>query len=169
MSRVESGCGRSSKAGALREDSTTLGTRGPWLSRDGSHLVVGREDQDVALCGLNPRDPGRLLKIPGRQTNHLRFSPDGQTLAASSHGSQEILLCDLESGRRQLTFRGHAASVMGLAFAADGRSLASLSLLDPVILVWDLATHRGACRPSPRCFPTHSGPKAACSPRRMAI
>jgi WD40 repeat protein len=118
------------------------------FSPDGSQIAIGRKDRDVTLSGLGRCGPVRPLGIPTRQTNSLRFSPDRRTLAVSSDDSQEIVLWDLESGRRWTALRGHTTSVMGLAFAADGRSLASLSLLDPVVLVWDLATHQ------PRRVPT---------------
>src|SRR5262249_24284840 len=73
------------------------------FSPDGHYLAVGRYEPDVVLFDLGRGGPGRLLGIPVRETKDLRFSPDGRTLAISSHLSPEIILWDLEAGRRRMT------------------------------------------------------------------
>jgi WD40 repeat protein len=112
------------------------------FSPDGRYLAVGGDGADVVLCDLVRGGPGRLLEIPVRETKDLPFSPDGRTLAVSNHRSREIILWDVEKGRRRMTLPGHTTHVIGLAFAPDGQSLTSVGLLDPVVRVWDLATER---------------------------
>ena len=112
------------------------------FSPDGRYLAIGRDGADIMLCDLVRGGPGRLLEIPVRETKDLRFSPDGRTLAVSNHRSCEIILWDLETGRRRMTLRGHPTPVTGLAFSPDGESLTSVGLLDPVAFVWDLAAGR---------------------------
>jgi WD40 repeat protein len=112
------------------------------FSPDGRYLAVGRDEPDVVLCDLGRRGPARHLGIPVEKTSNLRFSPDGRTLAVSSHRSREIILWDIETGQRRMTLRGHSSPVMTMAFAPDGRSLASAAWPDPAVLLWDLATGR---------------------------
>jgi WD40 repeat protein len=112
------------------------------FSPDGRYLAVGRDEPDVALFDLGREGHGRLLGVPVRETNRLRFSPDGRTLAMASARSSEIILWDLEAGRRRMTLRGHTPPVTDLTFADDGRSLASVAHPEPVVLLWDLDTGR---------------------------
>jgi WD40 repeat protein len=108
-------------------------------SPDGRHLAIGRDGPNVVLC-----DPagggGRPLGIPVRRTSDVRFSPDGRMLAVSSHASHEVILWDIEAGRPRMTLRGHTAAVTALAFAPDGRSLASASAGE--VILWDLSPGR---------------------------
>jgi WD40 repeat protein len=108
------------------------------FSPDGRRLVVGGREPDIVLCDPGPEGPERPLGIPVRETSDLSFSPDGRTLAVSSFLSHEIILWDLETGRRRMTLRGHSWPVLGLAFSPGGRSLASAARTDRTIRVWDL-------------------------------
>lgn len=53
------------------------------FSPDGRFLAVGREESDVFLFDLRRGGQRRPLGIPIRDIRHLRFAPDGQTLALS--------------------------------------------------------------------------------------
>jgi WD40 repeat protein len=74
----------------------------------------------------------------------VKLSPDGQTLAISSYDSPEIVLWDVVADHERQTLKGHSAPVLHLAFAPDGRSLASATgtIADSRILIWNLATGR---------------------------
>jgi WD40 repeat protein len=60
-------------------------------------------------------------------------SPDGLTLASGGHDSA-IRLWDPVTGQERGVLRGQGAAVKALAFAADGKVLASL---DAAIKLWD--------------------------------
>ena len=114
------------------------------FARDGRHLAIGGDLRGVALFDLGHPDREQPRQIPFPSLSQLAISPDGQTAAMSSYESHEIILWDLALGRERLTLKGHSATVMHLAFTADGRSLASAtgSIVDRPIRVWNVATGR---------------------------
>jgi WD40 repeat protein len=114
------------------------------FSRDGRSLAVGGAKADIFLFDVEAGGAERPLRIPIRYSSvkGLAFSPDGQTLAASSYLNHEILLWDLAAGRERARLRGHASPVISLAFSPDGASLASGGVRDDAIILWDLASGR---------------------------
>jgi WD40 repeat protein len=72
----------------------------------------------------------------------VAFSPDGSTLASAGE-DEMVRLWDTASGASRRVLAGHAQTVTGLAFSADGRRLASSSgsLGRPgEVRLWDVAT-----------------------------
>jgi RNA polymerase sigma factor (sigma-70 family) len=72
----------------------------------------------------------------------MRFSPDGHWLAwgGKANGDNEseaVHLWDVWRGEKVRPLTGHDQPVSGLAFAPDGRTLASCSW-DTTLLIWDL-------------------------------
>jgi WD40 repeat protein len=77
----------------------------------------------------------------------LSFSPDG-TLLAFRGPDRTICICDVGTGTEVGRFHGHDGVVAALAFAADGKTLASGSA-DTTILLWDVASlKRDMARPA---------------------
>jgi WD40 repeat protein/uncharacterized caspase-like protein len=78
------------------------------------------------------------------QTGHsslvgsVAFSPDGKTLASSSH-DHTIKLWDVSTGTELRSLMGHSDSVNSVAFSPDGNTLASGSS-DNTISLWDVGT-----------------------------
>jgi WD40 repeat protein len=76
----------------------------------------------------------------------VAFSPDGKLLASAAdisainHATADpgIRLRDTSSGKVMATLEGHKDCVLSLAFAPDGKTLASSSL-DASIRIWDVA------------------------------
>jgi WD40 repeat protein len=130
-------------------------------------LVFAPEGQTLAVSGsghcfaVNLWDPvtgarrGRL-EDPGRASTprdssvaapaavehgfHIAavaYSPDGGTVAAACYDGV-IRLWDASSGELRRTFSGHAGAVTRLAFAPDGRTLASAG--DDALILWHLGT-----------------------------
>jgi WD40 repeat protein len=128
------------------------------FSSDGHYLAISGDEPHVVFWDLGRGNWEQSLRIPARSTSNLKISPDGRTLAVSSHDSPEILLWDMTTGRNPVTLKGHSAAVMQLAFAPDGRSLASATgtVVDSPIRIWNLATGR-----PDRCITgLSSGPQA---------
>jgi len=89
---------------------------------------------------------GRILKwnlesgeieaemVHGGWVRALACAPDGKSIYAG--GDDSLITCwDLTSGAKVATLRGHAASVVDLAFTPDGEYVISASL-DSSLLVW---------------------------------
>jgi RNA polymerase sigma factor (sigma-70 family) len=87
------------------------------------------------------------IEVPGEGPSRgLRFSPDGRWLARGQ--GRAVQLFDAFRGQLVHTFARHDSSVTGLAFAPDGRKLASSSY-DSTILIWDVASV-AARQPAPQ-------------------
>jgi WD40 repeat protein len=73
------------------------------------------------------------------EVSALAFSPDGRTLAVAV--SRTVQLWDVASGRRVASLEGHAGKVLCLAYAPDGKCLASGSR-DRTVRLWDVTQYR---------------------------
>jgi hypothetical protein len=74
----------------------------------------------------------------------LAFSRDGHSLAAGTSASL-IQLIEVATAKERCQFKGHGANVYGVAFAPDGKTLASASG-DGTVKLWDV-TAPGTERP----------------------
>jgi len=69
----------------------------------------------------------------------VRFSPDGNILAAIIDGDNNIAFWDIRTGKMINVLRGHTDGIEAITFSPDGRMLASGSF-DKSIILWDVAT-----------------------------
>jgi RNA polymerase sigma factor (sigma-70 family) len=127
------------------------------FSPDGRTLASASWDETVKLWETAT---GReRLTLRGHRSTVLgvAFSPDGRRLASAEgawgeygHADRvgrkpgEVRLWDLAAGREVATLAGHDDRVWGVAFAPDGKTLAS-ACWDQKVRLWDLP----AARPAP--------------------
>ncbi|MFD9791518.1 helix-turn-helix domain-containing protein [Streptomyces sp. NPDC059070] len=105
-------------------------------SSDGRRVLVW----DVATGRVRTAYTGPCDTLGAQRLGftHLVFSPDGRTLAAP-YGNQ-VRLWDVTAGRDLATLTGHSGTVQDIAFAPDGRTLATAGS-DRTVRLWDTAGH----------------------------
>ena len=77
----------------------------------------------------------KLVDYPINPISSIAFSPDGQTLAASS--GREIVFWNTDTGKQKATLTG-AGTFRGLMFSSDGRTLAAM--YESEIHLWNIDT-----------------------------
>jgi WD40 repeat protein/beta-lactamase regulating signal transducer with metallopeptidase domain len=119
------------------------------FSPDGATLVSGGSDGTLKVWDLATLKERVSLNSP-LSIRALAFSPDGKTLAqghaideqgADERANLAVRLWDTATWKERGQCLGHRAPVFGLAFAPDGRSLATASK-DETVRVWALPAGR---------------------------
>ena len=89
--------------------------------------------------------PRRTLTGHHFEVYSMAFSPDGKTLASgggylsSDLKPGEIMLWEMDTGKRLRSLTGHTGGVWSVAFSPDGKTLASSSA-DKTIKLWDVSS-----------------------------
>jgi WD40 repeat protein len=93
------------------------------LAPDGRNLA-GSATASVQLWDFPTLRRRFVLVGHSGQVTDFAFTPDGRTLATSSH-DKTVRLWSVANGQELLVLDGHTGPVRALAFSADGRMLAS--------------------------------------------
>jgi WD40 repeat protein len=113
---------------------------------EGKMLASGDDDGLVKVWDAAAHKELRALAKQKGAIQALRFSPDGKILASGGGGYDkkadkpwsELKLWDPETGKEIASLEGHDTSVTSLAFAPDGKTMASCSA-DGSVILWDVA------------------------------
>jgi RNA polymerase sigma factor (sigma-70 family) len=142
------------------------------FSADGKFLATGHEGPDATarLWNIASRKQIRKLAVcRDSRVTCVAFSPDGKTLATGGYHEEHALrLWDVATGKERYGVRGHfeesrgvrgkpnndgfSGRVDALAFAPDGKTLATVGVGDDNIRLWDAPTGQELRR-----FRGHSG------------
>jgi RNA polymerase sigma factor (sigma-70 family) len=116
---------------------------------DGKAVLVATAE---SVLVWDPVEGKSVRTLPGGRGALLTFSPDGKTVAAFGHRGDRghptgtmIFVWDLATGTPRTantTEIGHLGEVDALAFAPDGRTVASSCRSDHTVHLWDAATAR---------------------------
>ena len=114
------------------------------FSPDGRFLATGSDDSEPdPTIKLWETGTGRLIRAwPGGHGTvaALAFSPEGRFLASAHLASGDnVHIWDALGGAKLTTLQGHTDRVRTLAFARDGKSLATAGS-DGTIRLWDVAS-----------------------------
>ncbi|MBI1762291.1 MAG: TIR domain-containing protein, partial [Acidobacteria bacterium] len=114
---------------------------------DGKTLASGSWDKAVKLWEVASGRKLRDFKGHSDDVSSVAFAPDGKTLASGSWNTGRpflfgtditIKLWEVASGRELRELKGHSARVSAVAFAPDGKTLASGSE-DRTVKLWEVA------------------------------
>lgn len=113
------------------------------FSPDGATLAVLEHDQAIQLRDTATRGLRARIKSSIEITPDAAFSRDGTLLATcGAKGPDHMLqVWDTATGRLLGDYRGHKQGIRALAFAPDGRTLASASD-DSTLRLWNVATRQ---------------------------
>src|SRR5262249_18487382 len=104
------------------------------ISPDGKLLTAGSEEDAVRIWETAS---GKEIATFRAQAEALAFVPNSKTLATASGGM--IQLWDVATGKRLDQALGHQKAVRSVAFARQGRVLATLGY-DSTLRLWESTT-----------------------------
>jgi WD40 repeat protein len=107
-------------------------------SPDGERLATASLDDTVQLWSAKGGRATLALRSASSTFGGLVFSPDGRNMAGGSlKQPSDVLVLDAATGKEVRSLHGHTMQIASVAYAPDGKHLASLSM-DNTVRVWDI-------------------------------
>src|SRR5262249_40328497 len=94
------------------------------LSRDGRRAASGSRDKTARVWDVHTGKQLHSLRHP-LEVRGVALSPDGRVLATGCYDAL-VRLYDAETGALRHVLRGHTFRIMCVAFAPDGKHVASV-------------------------------------------
>jgi WD40 repeat protein len=120
---------------------------------DGRYVATTSFDKTVRIWDMASSETVRVIRLwIGEDTDGagtgVAVSPDGKTLAVGGihrvggkkEGGCIVFLIDLASGNVVKALKGHSDMIGAVAFAPDGKRLASGGRDDGAVILWNVAT-----------------------------
>jgi WD40 repeat protein len=107
---------------------------------DGQRIATASLDDTIKLWSAKGGHAVEAFRPAGGTLIRLVFSPDGRHMAGGcGHRPGEAVVLDAATAKEIRLLKGHEKQIAALAYAPDGKCLASFSM-DHTVRVWDLAT-----------------------------
>jgi len=108
------------------------------MSSDGS-LALGYLSASTRFFDAGTGRLTQEISYPGSFRSGFAVSSDGRTLAMADDSDTTVRLWDVASGRHVRSLSGHKAAVHAIAFAPDGKTIAT-GAWDETVRTWDVAS-----------------------------
>jgi WD40 repeat protein len=124
--------------GAPIERASTLA-----FSPDGNYLAAGESAQALFIWRTSDFKPAGRVAVGGTLAG-IAFSRDGATLYVAGGGPGAAIQAgfDWRTGKRSVAFAGHKEGLHAMALSDDGQRMATASLYDDRVILWDAPTAR---------------------------
>jgi WD40 repeat protein len=105
------------------------------FSEDGKHLVIGTTDDAFYIWEMDTENL-KIIRREGGRWWAVRYSPDGQLVAASGAGGT-VLIWDVNDNKEIGALKRHVGSVYALEFSPNG-DLVATGGMDGTVRLWGM-------------------------------